>query len=720
VPSLERQDSSNQAWALANDSSRKPSPKSSEPASLIDLDPAESATWDDVGHDARSPLVEKNQYFEDNAWQEVDSERERQVGASLADLQEDQRSEGGWETIQPQEVGLVQLNAPAGVPSLPPRPSEEPPTLPPRSQDEPGPLLPPRPNSGAGESSTPQTSSSNRREQKKETYEIKKIRWYDAQANKNPRTSPILIQNANGPCPLLALVNALVLSTPAELKTTLVETLRSREQVSLEFLLNAVFDELMSGRRGTHELPDVSELYSFLVTLHTGMNVNPRFFPPAPTNLMDDIRRSMSHVHPSERDETIPGTFEETKEMRLYSTFSIPLIHGWLPEVGSPEYAALSRSAITYEDAQNLMFKEEELEDKLAREGLSFEEQTTLEDISTIKAFFTSSATQLTTHGLETIIKSLAPGSVAILFRNDHFSTLYKHPESHQILQLVTDMGYAGHEEVVWESLVDLNGENAELFSGDFRLVGGSQPTSQETNDNVGWSTVPTRNGRQSTNPPINDSVSQPANIYENISPSTTEQEDHDLALALQLQEEEEERHRNETAQRRREAELSQRYIEQQGNSISIPVTNIRGGAVRGRGAGVGVRGGAVTAPMIPPRRSNTGVSAVISRPAEPDADADVPPPSYAQAATEPSYNPPPNHPAHPSANPNAPAAQILPSPQARRSSTTASMNSRTQTRPGRASVGGRGSAYEVQSGRRQSYGMAQQPDERSKDCIVM
>jgi hypothetical protein len=59
---------------------------------------------------------------------------------------------------------------------------------------------------------TPQTKT---KRQRSETYQIKQINWHDASSTINPRRSPILIQNANGPCPLLALVNALIISTPA-------------------------------------------------------------------------------------------------------------------------------------------------------------------------------------------------------------------------------------------------------------------------------------------------------------------------------------------------------------------------------------------------------------------------------------------------------------------------------------------------------------------------
>ncbi|EGP85521.1 uncharacterized protein MYCGRDRAFT_46275, partial [Zymoseptoria tritici IPO323] len=282
--------------------------------------------------------------------------------------------------------------------------------------------------------------------QRNEHYQIKHINWLDTSSDGQGgyRKSPVLTQTANGPCPLLALVNALVLSTPRDLETALITTLRSREQVSLGLLLDAVFDELTSDRRGdtAQALPDVSDLYAFLLALHTGMNVNPRF--------------------------SKAGSFEETREMRLYSTFGIPLIHGWTAPKDTPVFLAFQRSAPTFEDAQNIQFMEAELEDKLRQEGLSFQEQQTLEDIATIKSFLQTWPTQLTDHGLEMIAGCLKPGQIAILFRNDHFSTIYKEPQHGALMTLVTDAGYSSHEEIVWESLVDVSGAACEMFSGDF------------------------------------------------------------------------------------------------------------------------------------------------------------------------------------------------------------------------------------------------------------
>ncbi|EOD43346.1 putative duf544 domain protein [Neofusicoccum parvum UCRNP2] len=330
-------------------------------------------------------------------------------------------------------------------------------------------ILPPRPGNvnGAGAA-----GAAEQEQQRKENYSIKHIRWFDSHTD-NLREAPVLTQNANGPCPLLALVNALVLSTPVRQQSTLVDALKTRETISLGLLLDAVFDELMSGQRGSaaQALPDVGDLYAFLLALHTGMNVNPRFVAPDSESLID---------HPITQSPNKPGGFEQTREMRLYSTFNIPLIHGWMPSSDSAAYAAFNRSAKTYEDAQNIQFHEEELEVKLSSSGLSPEEQNLYEDLHVIKEFLQSWSTQLTDHGLKVIRDNLKPGQFAILFRNDHFSTIYKEPRSQKILTLVTDTGYSSHEEIVWESLVDITGRGSELFSGDFRPVSHSTGAAPE------------------------------------------------------------------------------------------------------------------------------------------------------------------------------------------------------------------------------------------------
>ncbi|KAF2962823.1 hypothetical protein GQX73_g10750 [Xylaria multiplex] len=523
-----------------------------------------------------------------------------------------------------------------------------------------------------------------------ETYQIKNINWHDPKAAKNPRKSPILVQNANGPCPLVALVNALTLTTPAdETNSNLVETLRAREQISLSFLLEVVVDELMSSRHTNSDapLPDMSELYGFLQGLHTGMNVNPRFMP-SPEAVAAHTRTLPSDAQLSDCD-SIPGTFENTRDMELYATFRIPLIHGWLPPKDDMAYDALKRRASSYDEAQTLLFHEEELEHKFSNSetGLTEEEQQLYQDIINIKSFLSMTATQLTSSGLDVVTKSIKPGEVSILFRNDHFSTLYRHPQTLQLFTLVTDAGYFTHDEVVWESLADVRGKRAEFFSGDFRVVGGNQSQRAESN-NGSWHGPSEATGRS------NDSRWQwqtvgakRSNNNRQSSPtpaaalSQHEQEDRDLALALQLQEEEEERHRTEQAARRRESRLSEQFIEQQGRD-----NNRTGSGSRPRGGSVSSTNRGSTHSLPPPRSSSTNQPAraaaqarggrpvqqvrslipprLTHRPAPEDGLEDAPP-SYEQAAKSTPYLPPAGHPSHPESNPRSPVSGRSPNTRA-------------------------------------------------------
>lgn len=523
---------------------------------------------------------------------------------------------------------------------------DKPPILPPRTSNDEV-VLPPQPPRPQNPETVSEQQQAKVKQQRSETYQIRLVNWFDASSPVNPRRLPTMVQNANGPCPLLALVNALVLSTPFGVTTALVETLRVREQVSLGLLLDAVIDELISGRRGdaAQNLPDVSELYGFLVNLHTGMNVNPKFINPAirTSNLIDTSDTEQMNIQVDARR---PGSFEDTKAMKLYSTFAISLIHGWLPRRNHPVCAALERSAKTYEDAQSLMFAEEELENKLRSQGLDEQEQRTLEDVGSVKYFLNSSPTQLTDYGLDTITEALAPGSVAILFRNDHFSTLYKYPRTGQIFTLVTDMGYAGHDEVVWESLVDVTGEGSEFFSGDFRPVGNHAPSQNKqvsnatASDEVGWTTVSRTDGHGSSKNALpkglkdrSSDTSSTMNAFSSLSLNepddssrvlASEQEDHDLALAMQLQEEEEDHHRQEEAARRREDELSRAYLDSQQESRR-----------KGFGHGADYR------PQVPPRGSKRASKK------QPASSEDSPPPSYEQAAQASPYSPATNYPSH-------------------------------------------------------------------------
>ena len=489
----------------------------------------------------------------------------------------------------------------------------------------------------------------------------------------HPRFSPILIQNANGPCPLLALVNALVLSTPEGVETALTETLEAREQVSLGLLVDAVFEEVVSGKR-TGLLPeDVGELYTFLGGLEEGMNVNPRFVPPAghedeiyaargSSGKGSSTGKGSKAVAPAATAATVGG-FEATKELRLYSTFAIPLIHGWSPAPDTEAYAAFARSARTFEDAQNLQFLAPELEAK-KQGSLTPAEQQTLRDIREIKSWLAAWPTQLTEYGLERISEGLEPGQFAILFRNEHFVTVYKEPVRGALMTLVTDAGYAGHEEIVWERLIDVGGAGSEMFSGDFRGVShdGGAEGKGVGRDEQGeeWEVPPalpgprpgpsrrlsggdhvTKSGTPLLLPAPSSSSSSPHDFTPAAGrpTSSTEQEDHDLALALQLQEEEEAAHRQADQRRRREHELSERFLSTENVAVGRENPLLRPAIPPRRPGGSTQQAPPVRAPSTSQTPTTTPTSASSARTTRRTSGPDAPP-SYEQSASDRVYRP--------------------------------------------------------------------------------
>lgn len=345
------------------------------------------------------------------------------------------------------------------------------------------------------------------------------------------RRLPILLQNANGPCPLMALVNAITLSSspssPSSPAPPILNTLCLREQISLSLLISTVIEELLHRQSSSSStpLPDISELFTFLQTLHTGMNVNPAFIPP--------------------------GTFEQTPQMELYRIFAIPLIHGWIPPPNSPITTALARSAKTYDDAMSLQFLELEAISRvtaLNAAPASEADQNIITDAAIVKDFLDSTPTQLTTHGLQSLRKNIPDGSVAILFRNDHFSTVTT--RNGELYGLVTDMGFATHQEVVWERIADVQSHGNEYLSGDFRPVGGSGDASSPSSQRYDRQRpAPPPPPRDRNPPPPRSSMLEPDQPLSSHPPQQSitgvADEDYDLALAMQLQEEEDQRARN-------------------------------------------------------------------------------------------------------------------------------------------------------------------------------
>ncbi|XP_024029064.1 uncharacterized protein LOC21405916 isoform X1 [Morus notabilis] len=136
------------------------------------------------------------------------------------------------------------------------------------------------------------------------------------------RTTPIVLQNDNGPCPLLAICNVLLLRNNLNLSPDTTE-------VSQEKLLSLVAERLIDSNSDfnnkdegyvENQQQNISDAIDLLPRLATGIDVNIKF------RRIDD--------------------FEFTPECAIFDLLDIPLYHGWIvdPEDKEPANAIGSKS----------------------------------------------------------------------------------------------------------------------------------------------------------------------------------------------------------------------------------------------------------------------------------------------------------------------------------------------------------------------------------------
>lgn len=152
------------------------------------------------------------------------------------------------------------------------------------------------------------------------------------------RTTPIILQNDNGPCPLLAICNVLLLKNNLSLSPDIPE-------VSQEKLLSLVAERLIDSNSNVkdkdagyveNQQQNIADAIDLLPRLATGIDVNIKF------RRIDD--------------------FEFTRECAIFDLLDIPLYHGWIVDpqdhdtvnaIGSKSYNTLMGELVSL-DTKNM------------------------------------------------------------------------------------------------------------------------------------------------------------------------------------------------------------------------------------------------------------------------------------------------------------------------------------------------------------------------------
>lgn len=98
----------------------------------------------------------------------------------------------------------------------------------------------------------------------------------------------------------------------------------------------------------------------------------------------------------------------------MFDLLEIPLVHGWIVDPQLKEAEVIGSNS--YNQLQEKLLALQEI---LARGEDN-------EELELISKFLNESASQLTFEGLRKLHDDLLEGTLGVLFRNNHFSTIYK------------------------------------------------------------------------------------------------------------------------------------------------------------------------------------------------------------------------------------------------------------------------------------------------------
>ncbi|XP_024984810.1 ubiquitin carboxyl-terminal hydrolase MINDY-1 isoform X2 [Cynara cardunculus var. scolymus] len=172
------------------------------------------------------------------------------------------------------------------------------------------------------------------------------------------RTTPIILQNDNGPCPLLAICNVLLLRNNLNLSSDVAE-------VSQEKLLSLVADRLIDSNSNVNnkdtgyvenQQQNIADAIDLLPRLTTGIDVNIKF----------------TRIH----------DFEFTRECAIFDLLDIPLYHGWIVD---PQDSDTS-SAIGLKSYNTLMGELVALETQNPASGLKNSEEDSVDFVAATTA----------------------------------------------------------------------------------------------------------------------------------------------------------------------------------------------------------------------------------------------------------------------------------------------------------------------------------------------
>jgi hypothetical protein len=258
-------------------------------------------------------------------------------------------------------------------------------------------------------------------------YKIKRVEY-------NGKNVNILLQNENGPCPLIAIANILALRGDIFITG-------ENDRISVDQMCKMLTTFIKSKPGQTEELQKTVESVSkSMPELQYGLDVDCGF--------------------------TRCDSFTKTEKSKIFDLLDIKMLHGWLVDPADAQLTALIGES-TYEELTLRIVASSEVPSEDSNKG-DEAKRFSVEEAVLVQNFLDTTAHQLTDYGLQQLHSTLREGELAVFFRNNHFSTLTKH--GGVLFNLVTDIGYERERNVVWDLLSEVMG-NSQLFNSTFQTM---------------------------------------------------------------------------------------------------------------------------------------------------------------------------------------------------------------------------------------------------------
>ena len=294
----------------------------------------------------------------------------------------------------------------------------------------------------------------------------------------NGRVCGVVLQQQNGPCPIIAIANVLSLRGHLDLRTPAPSQpspshlspsqppqppssssssssssppLSPPIRTSITFpeltslilvylrssLLSTVVDKPSPSPRDeavlANALANFDSVSSLLPLLERGLDVNPLF--------------------------THTTHFEYTDAIALFDLCQTRLLHGWLIDPSNAALTSALRSHRSFNEASAFV-----LDDKAPPR-----------EVALVRRWLDESASQLTMAGLRQLLEVVREDELCVHFRNNHFATITK--KEGRLLHLCTDEGlYRSAPHIAWVQLVDVKGNDVMLNETFSPAIDGQQP----------------------------------------------------------------------------------------------------------------------------------------------------------------------------------------------------------------------------------------------------